>query len=675
MAEFKSQQELDVKARLATISQLTSRTHQLALERAKTLKLSSTSRDPPAAAVLLRSPTLLPSKESPTSQSQLMADDILRGLLVARQAGHPDLQHSIQATRLSEPMPIATSFATELERHRQRNSHASRLEKRSTLIEIMEQTLRPSAGAPNASPLVEGIEAIAKQKRANELGTFFADGGSPAITGAAASLEERLKLRPSVVELAERNIMPSIGSVSPALTSSVLQLDRQRKALTLARRLDARPSAFQLYHKHILPAVGLSPALASSALQLEKQRLAADLEHQLARRPSVVELQAKGIVKDASVSGSLISSLVTLERQRQRDGLARRLDRRPSVVELKEKNILPSAAGAPNASPLVAEAIEAIAKQKRADELHDFLMERRPSMAELKDAGILPLVADELSASLTCTALSLESRLKKRPSIDMLQEKNILKSHTLHNPITFEAKRRLESRVRRNSLSEAIDSRPGALELMLRGILLPPGLEAGYNRDFDHDDEGEDYDDEDDEEGEEDDVDEGEVVDVAAAATLSSLTSKPPDYEYVDGLTASEDDDDGIEYLIEAAPAQPAVAVYGSVFAPAASAAPHSPPRATIPVSSTAAGSAMQRSPVSPARYDYEEEATEAAEKLPLSPGRYDYEEDVEDAHPLSRLSATLSGSNPRRVGKLMTATAKKQARAELARALAGFGH
>lgn len=152
--------------------------------------------------------------------------------------------------------------------------------------------------------------------------------------------------------------------------------------------------------------------------------------------------------------------------------------------------------------------------------------------------------------------------------------------------------------------------------------------------------------------------------DATAAATVVSTAL--PDYQYIDGLTASEDDDDDI---IEEAVAprrlaplaadgisgeaaeqrdmaprdvasavqgaegsEPAVPVAGRVFGSSfptgsPSRAGHGRPR-PAPVS-PAAASAARTPPASPGRYDYEEEVHERTVKPPVSPGRYDYEEEV----------------------------------------------
>ena len=92
--------------------------------------------------------------------------------------------------------------------------------------------------------------------------------------------------------------MPAtVGGVSPALATSLLELEKQKKADELARRLEARPSPAELKEKNIAPALGnVSSALATSMLELEKQQKADALARRLQTRPSLDELHDRNIV-------------------------------------------------------------------------------------------------------------------------------------------------------------------------------------------------------------------------------------------------------------------------------------------------------------------------------------------------------------------------------------------
>jgi len=177
---------------------------------------------------------------------------------------------------------------------------------------------------------------------------------------------------------------------------------------------------------------------------------------------------------------------------------------------------------------------------------------------------------------------------------------------------------------------------------------------------------------EEEEEEEEYEMDEDYGTATATAAsplgrTFASAVAALPDYQYIDGLTASEDDEDEVEDVPWAARTDvrgiseqvvtgrafgsaggPMDARRAPMEAPPEIRSPHpeirSPqrrasmeaPRSPLKVSTGDEGAPRSppksRTPVSPGRYDYEEEVHDQIERPPASPGRYDYEEEAEEA-------------------------------------------
>ena len=200
----------------------------------------------------------------------------------------------------------------------------------------------------------------------------------------------------------------------------------------------------------------------------------------------------------------------------------------------------------------------------------------------------------------------------------------------------------------------------------------------------------------------------------ALAATIaSSALPDYPDSQYIDGLTASEDDEDDVEDEV----ASHSVPLAGRVFTysceptvaaarATATQAPSAPSQHGHNDGQPTAGrqSSPARAAVSPGRYDYEEEVVDLPlhgarhRTPPASPGRYDYEEPVEaevnpsapvahdaksNSDELAAMLAKLdslaqqAGSLRSTIGAVsksaLTAEQKQRATDEISRAFEGF--
>ena len=323
------------------------------------------------------------------------------------------------------------------------------------------------------------------------VGSVFSAAAQPAAHAPAAAgidkrrlsdtLTNKLQRRPTMEELATRNIIPpaaASGTISVAIADKLQALERQRTTESLEAQLQRRASVDMLpagVAKHIpqhiaphapsaaaataaaTPAPSLdrvfeeeydddappvaapapplrqrSSSVGETVRKLEKKRTSESLSRHLITRPPLDTLASAGIVADHVASG-LSPPLAG-----SADAVARGLTKRPSRSELEVRGILPpSWATAPGVNPELANAMKAIEKQRCAQSVGHSLA-KRPSMDELASKGILkthPMAssrtAPALQASLAAlhkhgTASSLENALRKRPSLDVLAAKGIM---------------------------------------------------------------------------------------------------------------------------------------------------------------------------------------------------------------------------------------------------------
>ena len=225
----------DIQSRLASIAQLTFQTYALAVERAKALELP----EPPLPASAFRPPPSVvpPSRMAPSFVTESEADDILRRILVARQAEHPDSRCGATPAAVpsaKEPAPCPKKVAAET-------------------------VAKPAAegGSPiSVDNWAQRSKQIAQLMMANE----------------AREMEARERLAQAKKRLKERHILPTTGLALPDLpkanptASAKIEARIWKAAIESPLNADGlgkKPTLEELKEFGIVPSMtgSLSPAL------------------------------------------------------------------------------------------------------------------------------------------------------------------------------------------------------------------------------------------------------------------------------------------------------------------------------------------------------------------------------------------------------------------------------
>ena len=407
--------------------------------------------------------------------------------------------------------------------------------------------------------------------------------------------------------------------------------------------------------------------------------------------PCPKKVAAETVAKPAAEGGSPISVDNWAQRSKQIAQLmmaneAREMEARERLAQakkrLKERHILPTTGLAlpdlPKANPTASAKIEArIWKAAIESPLNADGLGKKPTLEELKEFGIVPSMTGSLSPALKDFEGTLgeidyddydddgedeeddndEEDPDYVPSDDSEDEDDEDDDEDEDEDEPEQEEPKLEEQ--EDEEEEHEDATALLQELHQKRAELAR-MDAAIQRLYE---EGEDYaleeeEKEEEEEEEEEEMDEEYGTATAASPlgrTFASAVAALPDYQYIDGMTASEDDEDEVEDVPWAARtdvrgiSEQVVTgrVLGSAGGPMdARRAPMEPPRSPLKVSTGDEGAPRSppesRTPVSPGRYDYEEEVHDQIERPPASPGRYDYEEEAEEAEEEVPVIATI---------------------------------
>ena len=333
------------------------------------------------------------------------------------------------------------------------------------------------------------------------------------------SLELSLKQRPTMEELANRNIIPAAaasGTISVPIAEKVQALQRQRTAESLESMLQRRPSADLLASHGILrdqlartaqaasaqvqaelaelaaapsidqlvddddddeiepeptPPPGRllkrSSSVSDTIKQLEKKRLSSSLSAHLETRPPMVTLAEKGIVSEHVASGHVAPALAS-----PADAVAKSLTKRPSIDELAAKGIIKSSPVESRAAPALHSKLAALHKQSTASSLKSAL-ETRLSLGALAEKGIVSehVASGHVAPALAAPADAVAKSLTKRPSVVELEEKGILPPAWATAPGVAEAMLRNEKIRTAEVVAKGLTRRPSIDELAAKGII------------------------------------------------------------------------------------------------------------------------------------------------------------------------------------------------------------
>ena len=403
--------------------------------------------------------------------------------------------------------------------------------------------------------------------------------------------------------------------------------------------------------------------------------------------PCPKKVAAETVAKPAAEGGSPISVDNWAQRSKQIAQLmmaneAREMEARERLAQakkrLKERHILPTTGLAlpdlPKANPTASAKIEArIWKAAIESPLNADGLGKKPTLEELKEFGIVPSMTGSLSPALKDFEGTLgeidyddydddgedeeddndEEDPDYVPSDDSEDEDDEDDDEDEDEDEPEQEEPKLEEQ--EDEEEEHEDATALLQELHQKRAELAR-MDAAIQRLYE---EGEDYAlEEEEKEEEEEEMDEEYGTATAASPlgrTFASAVAALPDYQYIDGMTASEDDEDEVEDVPWAARtdvrgiSEQVVTgrVLGSAGGPMdARRAPMEPPRSPLKVSTGDEGAPRSppesRTPVSPGRYDYEEEVHDQIERPPASPGRYDYEEEAEEAEEEVPVIATI---------------------------------
>ena len=222
----------DIQSRLASIAQLTYQTYALAVERAKALELPVAAPPLPASAFRAPPSVVPPSRMAPSFVTQSEPDDILRRILVARQAEHPDSRCGATPAAVpsaKEPAPSAKKVAAVT-------------------------VAKPAAegGSPiSVDNWAQRSKQIAQLMMANE----------------AREMEARERLAQAKKRLKERHILPTTGLALPDLPKASPTASAQIEARIWKAAIESPLNADGLGKKPTLEELkefGIVPSMAGS---------------------------------------------------------------------------------------------------------------------------------------------------------------------------------------------------------------------------------------------------------------------------------------------------------------------------------------------------------------------------------------------------------------------------
>ncbi|KAJ3213716.1 hypothetical protein HDU67_002557 [Dinochytrium kinnereticum] len=181
-------------------------------------------------------------------------------------------------------------------------------------------------------------------------------------------------------------------------------------------------------------------------------KIVTELGKRLSKRQEKDDLVNRNILKeDEAVSPTILQNKLALEREKQQDNLNRRLSHRPSKVDLKLRNIL------------------------------------RVDSDDVIDQSGLTL---QKNLDFDRRATVLRSILKSRPEKSALEDMNIIKGGNFIDPSIIEAQEKLRRAQLENSLEGKLRNRPDIDELRDKQIIhfnetvevLPTFRKSEYNR-------------------------------------------------------------------------------------------------------------------------------------------------------------------------------------------------
>jgi len=293
------------------------------------------------------------------------------------------------------------------------------------------------------------------------------DGLSNALAPAAHALNNKLKRRPTLSDLGAQ------GHVSEQyVLDHETRADRKRRVSNaLELRLRNRPTKEALADRAILDDSFLAPRLHPAAINLQSQLInqmsyeelvargyiTADaevakslhgsmktLEHKFRRRQSQADLQARGILEPTG--GNLSNALAPAAR-----AVAKGLKRRPSIDHLKQQNIMNDFDTNYMPASMINKAM-AHQRARKTQKIED-LLDRRPDREEVhKILGDSNFISNDIGQSLRGAGHELAKKLKRRPSVDDLTNRNILRNYALPQHMQAQASQ-LGFRQRKQSIA------------------------------------------------------------------------------------------------------------------------------------------------------------------------------------------------------------------------------
>ncbi|KAJ3023306.1 UNVERIFIED_CONTAM: hypothetical protein HDU68_008670 [Siphonaria sp. JEL0065] len=173
-------------------------------------------------------------------------------------------------------------------------------------------------------------------------------------------------------------------------------------------------------------------------------KMVSELGKKLSRRQEKDTLVGKNILKEDAVSPTIMANKLALEKERQQDALNRKLQLRPDKVDLKLRNILKTTDSNDSLNRSNEDLDKSLSSfEKKATKLRSCL-KRRPTLDALqemnivKGGGLSPTIVEtQKRLSRSMIEDSLEAKLRNRPDIDELAHKNILFCETVEVHTTF----------------------------------------------------------------------------------------------------------------------------------------------------------------------------------------------------------------------------------------------
>uniref|UniRef100_A0A7S3YLT0 Uncharacterized protein n=1 Tax=Lotharella globosa TaxID=91324 RepID=A0A7S3YLT0_9EUKA len=270
------------------------------------------------------------------------------------------------------------------------------------------------------------IKAAEPTKEAKETGDAK-DSKNNNETDPARTLEKKLKRRPSIKEVMDKNILKKGGK----LAGPIAALEKQNLEKKLNDKIARRGSKDDAMKKAGgMEGSNIAPKLQKAAKELEFKLKSDHLNRELANRESKEDAEAKAtLFPDTNMAPSLRATARKLKQELTKNKLNQLLENRPTPAQLVSEGVV---------NPRISSRIKAVAKvleHNRKTDKVGHLLEDRSDVEELRKRGVL--TADsKIAPRLQGVAKQLEFNLAKsnfhyqysrRKSIDDLIKAGIVR--------------------------------------------------------------------------------------------------------------------------------------------------------------------------------------------------------------------------------------------------------